>query len=198
MEIDIIRTQFGKDATNGLLFINGVFECYTLEDQYQDKKVYGETCIPEGSYDVVLRKEGGFHTRYAKKYSFHKGMLWIKDVPQFEWILFHLGNTDENTAGCILVGDTQQDLDVSKDGFIGSSGNAYKKFYPKVADVLENGESVRVNISKIKIVDIPINQELSNKTGTEYINAKDVNEKLSEINGQLKILTAKMDGKLIQ
>ena len=57
---------------------------------------------------------------------------------------------------------------------------------------------MKVNISKIKIVDIPINQELSNKTGTEYINAKDVNEKLSEINGQLKILTAKMDGKLIQ
>jgi hypothetical protein len=173
MIIDIIRTQFGNDATNGLLFIDGVFECYTLEDQYQDKKVYGETCIPEGSYDVVLRKEGGFHNRYSSKYSFHKGMLWIKDVPEFQ-------------------------LDVSKDGFIGSSGNAYKKFYPKVADVLENGESVKVHISKIKIVDLPNNQELSNKSGTEYINAKDVNEKLSEINGQLKILTAKMDGKLIQ
>ena len=185
MIIDLIRTQFGSDATNGMIFLDGVFECFSLEDEYREQKIRGETCIPEGSYEVVLRKEGGFHQRYSSRYSFHKGMLWVKSVPNFEWILFHLGNTDENTAGCILVGDTQQDLDVSKDGFIGSSGNAYKKFYPKVADVLENGESVRVNISKIKIVDIPINQELSNKTGTEYINAKDVNEKLSETGSDL-------------
>ena len=194
MIIDLIRTQFGSDATNGILFIDGVFECFSLEDQYQEKKVYGETCIPEGSYDVVLRNEGGFSERYSKKYSFHKGMLWVKDVPEFQWILFHLGNTDENTAGCILVGDTQQDLDVSKDGFIGSSGNAYKKFYPKVAEVLENGEEVTLNVSKIKIVD----QAVSNKSGSEYINSSQVFDKLSEINGQLKILTAKMDGTIIK
>jgi len=191
MEIDIIRTQFGKDATNGLLFINGVFECYTLEDQYQDKKVYGETCIPEGSYDVVLRKEGGFHNRYKARYDFHKGMLEIKDIPNFKWVLFHLGNTDENTAGCVLVGDTQQDLDVSKDGFIGSSGNAYKKFYPKVATALENGESVSLIVSKINLSNLT---KISNSSGPEYVNAKMIDKKISEIKGELKILSAKMDG----
>ena len=194
MIIDIIRTQFGSDATNGMIFIDGVFECFSLEDEYREQKIRGETCIPEGSYEVVLRKEGGFHQRYSSRYSFHKGMLWVKSVPNFEWILFHLGNTDENTAGCILVGDTQQDLDVSKDGFIGSSGNAYKKFYPKVAEVLENGEEVTLNVSKIKIVD----QAISNKSGSEYINSSQVFDKLSEINGQLKILTAKMDGNIIK
>ena len=194
MIIDLIRTQFGSDATNGMIFLDGVFECFSLEDEYREQKIKGETCIPEGSYEVVLRKEGGFHQRYSSRYSFHKGMLWVKSVPNFEWILFHLGNTDENTAGCILVGDTQQDLDVSKDGFIGSSGNAYKKFYPKVAEVLENGEEVTLNVSKIKIVD----QAVSNKSGSEYINSSQVFDKLSEINGQLKILTAKMDGTIIK
>ena len=197
MIIDLIRTQFGSDATNGMIFLDGVFECFSLEDEYREQKIRGETCIPEGSYEVVLRKEGGFHQRYSSRYSFHKGMLWVKSVPNFEWILFHLGNTDENTAGCILVGDTQQDLDVSKDVFIGSSGNAYKKFYPKVAEVLENGEEVTLNVSKIKIVD-QAQPNVSNKSGSDYVNSSQVFDKLSEINGQLKILTAKMDGNIIK
>ena len=49
MKLQVVRTKFGKDATNGLLFVNGVFECYTLEDQYQAVKVMHETCIPEGT-----------------------------------------------------------------------------------------------------------------------------------------------------
>ena len=126
MKLDVVRTQFGKDATNGMLFINGVFECFTLEDEVRDVKVYGETAIPEGTYPIEFRKEGGFHQRYSASYkNSHYGMLEIKDIPNFKWVLFHSGNTDANTAGCILVGDTQQDLDVSKDGFIGASRNAY-------------------------------------------------------------------------
>lgn len=191
MKINLIRTQFGDDATNGLIFIDEVFECFSLEDQYQDKKVYGETCIPEGTYPVEFRKEGGFHNRYSAKYDFHKGMLEIKDIPNFKWVLFHLGNTDENTAGCVLVGDTQQDLDVSKDGFIGSSGNAYKKFYPKVATALENGESVSLIVSKINLSNLT---KISNASGPEYVNSSLINDKLSEIKGELKILSAKMDG----
>ncbi len=191
MKINLIRTQFGNDATNGLLFIDEVFECFTLEDQYQEKKVYGETCIPEGTYPVEFSKEGGFHNRYKAKYDFHKGMLEIKDIPNFKWVLFHLGNTDENTAGCVLVGDTQQDLDVSKDGFIGSSGNAYKKFYPKVATALENGESVSLIVSKINLSNLT---KISNASGPEYVNSSLINDKLSEIKGELKILSAKMDG----
>ena len=48
MKLQVVRHQFGKDATNGMLFIDGIFECYTLEDQYQAVKVMHETCIPEG------------------------------------------------------------------------------------------------------------------------------------------------------
>ena len=55
MKLQVVRTQLGRDATNGLLFIDGIFECYTLEDQYQAVKVMHETCIPEGTYPIKLR-----------------------------------------------------------------------------------------------------------------------------------------------
>jgi hypothetical protein len=48
MKLTVVRTQFGTDATNGILLIDGLFECFTLEDQYQAVKVMHETCIPEG------------------------------------------------------------------------------------------------------------------------------------------------------
>jgi|TARA_R100001530_G_C4281849_1_gene145767 hypothetical protein len=152
MKLQVIRTQFGEDATNGLLFIDGVFECYTLEDEYRDVKVMHETCIPEGEYEIKLRRVGGFHSRYVKKYGdFHKGMLWLQDVPGFEYILIHTGNTDEHTSGCLIVGDTQQDLDVSFNGMVGASVNAYKKMYPKVRDALLKGDKVTIEYSKIKL-----------------------------------------------
>ena len=66
MKLQVVRTQFGSNATNGLLFIDGVFECYTLEDEQRDVKVMHETCIPEGTYKIKLRNAGGFNTRYAK------------------------------------------------------------------------------------------------------------------------------------
>ena len=153
MKLQVVRTQFGKDATNGLLFIDGVFECYTLEDEYRDIKVMHETCIPAGKYDLKFRDVGGFHGKYLSRYGeeFHKGMLHVQNVPGFKYILLHQGNTDEHTSGCGIVGDTQQDLDVNFNGFIGSSKNAYKKMYPKVRDALLNKEKVTIEYSKINL-----------------------------------------------
>ena len=145
MIIDLIRTQFGSDATNGILFIDGVFECFSLEDQYQDKKVYGETCIPEGEYNIGFRTVGGYHSKYSKRFAdIHKGMLHVLDVPGFEYILLHCGNTDEDTAGCLLLGDTQENNNTNKNGFIGKSTQAYKRVYPKIAKALEEGEEVKI------------------------------------------------------
>ena len=127
MKLQVVRTQFGKDATNGMLFIDGIFECYTLEDQYQAVKVMHETCIPEGKYNIEFRKTGGFHAKYSERYkNAHYGMLHILDVPNFTYILIHSGNTDEHTSGCLIVGETQQDLDIDESGFIGHSGTALK------------------------------------------------------------------------
>ena len=143
MDIDVLRFNNGEDSTNGLLFIDGKFECYTLEDEHRDSKVRGETRIPAGEYDIKLRKEGGFHAKYSKRFSdIHDGMLHIVDVPGFEYILIHAGNTDEHTAGCLLVGDSQENNNLVKDGFIGKSTQAYKRVYKKVIEAINNGEDV--------------------------------------------------------
>ena len=192
MKLQVVRTQFGKDATNGLLFIDGVFECYTLEDQYQAVKVMHETCIPEGTYDIKFRKTGGFHARYSERYkNAHYGMLHIQDVPGFTYILIHTGNTDEHTSGCLIVGETQQDLDINFNGMVGSSAVAYKKMYAKVANQLLQGKKVTIEYSKIDLD----GKELSNSASPDLIKPDSVYEKLQEISGEIQVLSAKLDGK---
>ena len=60
---------------------------------------------------------------------------------KFKYILIHAGNTDEQTAGCILDGDSQNNNDIQTDGFIGSSRNAYKRIYPLVDALLAGAEA---------------------------------------------------------
>ena len=192
MKLTVVRTQMGKDATNGILLIDGLFECYTLEDQYQAVKVMHETCIPEGTYDIKLRTTGGFHTRYKNRYgTTHKGMLHLQDVPGFTYILIHAGNTDEHTSGCLIVGETQQDLDISDDGFIGHSGKAYLKMYNKVVTVLLQGKPVTIEYTTIANL---LNKE-DNKQKEHLILADTVHEKLQEISGEVQKLSAKLDGR---
>ena len=142
MKLQVLRFSSESDSTNGLLLdvTDGInFLAYTLEDEYRKKKRSKETRIPAGTYEIKLRNEGGFNQRYNKRYpSIHRGMLHIIDVPGFEYILIHVGNSDEHTAGCLLVGDSQENNQVNKNGFIGSSGNAYKRIYPLIADAVEN------------------------------------------------------------
>ena len=148
MKLEVLRISSQSDSTNGILFdtTNGrKFLAYTLEDEYRETKEKGETRIPAGTYKIKLRKEGGFHGRYTTKYgSMHKGMLHVQDVPGFEYILIHTGNTDEHTDGCLLVGNTQTENIDTKDGFIGASVDAYKRIYPPIAKVLEDGGDVEI------------------------------------------------------
>ena len=196
MKLTVVRTQFGTDATNGLLFVDGLFECYTLEDQYQAVKVMHETCIPEGTYDIKFRTVGGFHEKYKKRYgNDHYGMLHLQDVPNFTYILIHAGNTDEHTSGCLIVGESQQDLDISKDGFIGHSGVAYKKLYKKVAKELLLGKTVTIEYTTItKLLEKPLEEASSTDIGV----AKDVMEKLQEINGNVIQTQAMLRGRIIR
>lgn len=148
MKLEVLRFSSGKDSTSGLLFDvsnDRKFLAYTLEDEYRDNKVYSETRIPAGTYKIRLRTEGGFHAKYSKRFQdIHKGMLHIVDVPGFDYILIHCGNTDEHTAGCLLVGDTQNNNMVEEDGFIGRSTAAYKRIYPSIAEALEQGKEVTI------------------------------------------------------
>ena len=150
MKLEVLRFSSQKDSTNGILFDvtkDRKFLAYTLEDEHREEKVMSETRVPAGTYKITLRTVGGFHGRYEKKYGkMHKGMLWVRDVPNFEYILIHTGNTDEHTAGCLLVGDTQnQNITKSKSGFIGSSVDAYKRIYPPIASALERGDDVEIS-----------------------------------------------------
>ena len=158
MFLEVKRTQFGDEATNGELWIDGVWECYTLEDEVRDgPKVYGETAIPVGEYEFILRTVGGFHNKTAKDYDdkegfgvgWHQGMLWLQSVPGFQFILIHPGNDQFDTLGCLLVGQTQADLEKNEDGFIGRSRAAYEALYPKVRDALLDGEKVTIKYTNL-------------------------------------------------
>ena len=146
--LEVLRYSSGADSTLGILSENGPegreFLAYTLEDEFREKKVSAETRIPEGTYEVTLRTEGGLHSRYAAKFGdWHKGMLWVRDVPGFEYILIHTGNTDEHTMGCLLVADSSTQ-NITKDGFIGASVSAYKRSYPSLADWLLDGNILTI------------------------------------------------------
>jgi hypothetical protein len=145
MKLEVLRFNSSDDFTTGILFdvTDNVrsFLCYTLEDEARTVKQWGETRIPSGKYKLSLRSEGGFHTRYLSKFGaeFHKGMIYVNEVPNFEYILWHIGNDDDDTAGCLLVGKTSQD------NFIGNSTTAYKEIYPPIRDAILSGEEVTVD-----------------------------------------------------
>ena len=148
MKLEVLRVSSDVDSSSGLVFdiTNGrKFLCYSLEDEYRNDKVMHETRVPAGTYQIQLRKVGGFNAKYTKKYGdFHKGMLHVQDVPGFEYILIHTGNTDEHTSGCLIVGDSQENNQLLKNGFIGKSVQAYKRIYTPIATALENGEEVTI------------------------------------------------------
>ena len=148
IKLEVLRVSSESDSSSGLVFdiTNGKkFLCYSLEDEYRNDKIMHETRVPAGTYQIKLRKEGGFNARYTKKYGdFHKGMLHVQDVPGFEYILIHTGNTDEHTSGCLIVGDSQENNQLLKNGFIGKSVQAYKRIYTPIAEALENGEEVTI------------------------------------------------------
>tara|TARA_R110000782_G_scaffold146644_2_gene239363 strand:+ start:285 stop:803 length:519 start_codon:yes stop_codon:yes gene_type:complete len=149
MKLEVIRFNKGKDSTNGILFDisnrERKFLCYTLEDESRTKKVPGETCIPEGEYRLGFRTEGGFDAKYADRFTdIHMGMLEVLDVPNFKYILIHCGNTDEDTAGCLLVGDSQENNNIKENGFIGKSTHAYYRIYQEIAEAVEKQEEVTI------------------------------------------------------
>lgn len=147
MELFLYRYDSKPDFTHGLFFIKNEMECFIIEDEYRTRKVYGETRIESGRYEIKFRTVGGFHQRYLQKFGpdFHKGMLELQNVPNFKYVLIHIGNDDDDTHGCLLVGSS---VEVGKN-FIGGSTKAYKRLYPKIANKLLSGERVFINIKDV-------------------------------------------------
>ena len=152
MRLELYRYSSEKDSTLGMLMLvddetdKKDFLCFTLEDEKRETKVYGETRIPEGTYQIEYRKEGGYHNKYTKRFpNIHRGMLHITNVPNFEYILIHCGNDTSHTHGCLLVGDVISQ-NVSKEPFLGQSSNCYKRIYPILADILESQKQLSIKI----------------------------------------------------
>lgn len=144
IELVLQRKKSNAHETWGELRHAGKLLCYTLEDEKRAVKVWGETRIPAGKYDILLRTWGGHDTRYSKKFAFHKGMLQLKNVPGFTAILIHIGNTEKDTAGCILVGSK---VNTQNGRFsLLRSTDAYTTIYPNIANALERGETVTITI----------------------------------------------------
>lgn len=120
MEIKLLRKYKKEKYTVGKLYIDGTYFCDTIEDRDRGlrqtaayaankrRKVYGETAIPTGRYQVML----GIHSpKFSRKaaYDFCGGMPpMIVNVPCFEGVRIHAGNTARDSLGCILVGRNRE------------------------------------------------------------------------------------------
>ena len=138
MKIELHRLELGPKATIGKLYLDGIFECLTLEDVVRDLKedgsgkVQNETAIGAGTYKVIID--------FSQK--FQKEMLHIMDVPFFTGIRIHSGNTDENTEGCVLVGNEK-----INDDFIHGGSHELPILQGKIQEAIDRGEEVDITIT---------------------------------------------------
>ncbi len=139
MTLTLNRHHPGKLCTIGDLLIDGEFFCHSLEDLPRPVKVKGETRIPEGLYDVLLTVSPAVNS----------GKLWspignelplLVNVPGFDGVRIHAGNTDKNTQGCILLGDWEGGE------FIKHSRKVLERFCALMVVARATKQSVRIEI----------------------------------------------------
>jgi len=142
--MDILVNRFNKSEVSsiGKLSVDGLPLCYTLEDKdrglkksddvslIQKLKVFSKTAIPTGKYELVLT----FSNRF-KKY-----LPLLLNVPGYEGVRIHSGNTAEHTEGCILPGESH-----SKD-FVSNSVKAFNSLMAKIKAV-EKKEKIYITIN---------------------------------------------------
>lgn len=131
MQLTLKRAHGTKDYTHGTLHIDGQFFCHTLEDEELQKKIPGVTAIAMGKYRCVIT----FSPRFKRM------LILLVNVPIFEGVRIHSGNTAANTEGCILVGR------FVRPGFIGSSRDTYALLHKKVAAAIERDQDIWIEIS---------------------------------------------------
>ena len=142
MKLLLDRIYKGKDYTIGRLYIDGVYFCDTLEDTVRDlpeeEKIYSQTAIPAGTYKITLNI-------ISPKYSLRKSYDWcggrlprLLNVPFFDGILIHAGNTAKDSAGCILVGENKEK------GKVLNSMATLKRLYKVLKE--HEGEGISITI----------------------------------------------------
>lgn len=142
MRLVLDRIFHDTRCTLGILKVNDRHYA-TLEDPPQEAKIPGKTRIPAGTYEILYRTVSPMAERYRDRFGEkHLGMLWLQDVPGFEWVYIHVGNTPGDTEGCILVGEALSPLY----GTITDSMRAYSEIYEAVREHLTVGEAVTIEI----------------------------------------------------
>jgi hypothetical protein len=139
LELILNREQSTAECTLGSLLVDGHFECFTLEDVVREVpgvpveqwKVAGKTAIPAGTYQITV----DFSER------FQRPMLHVLDVPGFDGIRIHSGNTAADTEGCLLVGQAKTPSSVVQ------SVLALKSLQPTVQEALNRGEKVTIVVT---------------------------------------------------
>lgn len=133
-----------SEATGGeIRGFNDARVCATLEDAYHAQKIHGQTRIPAGTYRLGWHTspkfDGVYRQRVERAGEKYRGMIQLLDVPNYEWVLIHCGNTVADTDGCILVGERV--LQTTNGLYIpgGESVPAFLRLYPIIAEAIENG-----------------------------------------------------------
>jgi uncharacterized membrane protein len=144
--ITITALRYSDDGTTtvGLLYLNGFFYCYTLEDTYHEVKRAGETRIPAGKYTVdFIRQDTPLTIKYREAFpDWFKYHLEIQKVPGFNGVYIHSGGDHTHTKGCLLVSDSLTIKNENK--FLTNSKNTYQKLYTYLRQEIEKGTNVRL------------------------------------------------------
>lgn len=144
--VRVFRHQQTRNTTLGTISVEDR-NWTTLEDTLRKTKIKKVTAIPTGRYEIKLRPWGRIYQNYLKKFGkvWNVGTLWLQDVPNFQYILIHLGNTKEHTEGCILIGNAHG-RDKNGDFEVYNSTDSYKEFYPIIRDAILQGRKVFIEI----------------------------------------------------
>jgi len=145
-----------KNSTASCLTVENRTFCFVIEDGDRDKKVKHETRIPAGKYQIKPRRAGSFFQRYSKMFG-HKFVPHLQQVPGFEFILIHIGNTIKDTSGCLLV---NRFVGLGADGNAAGkeSTDVYKLLYSLMDKALEQGEEIWIEVRRNKpaIQSVPV------------------------------------------
>ena len=134
MKMVLNRFIRGPEATIGSLTVDGEWHCWTLEDRVRDEgaeKVYGATAIPAGTYHVIVNLSPRLKKRMPR----------LLQVPGFDGILIHKGNTAEDTSGCVLVG-----AKVDSPTRISDCSKVFDELFQKIDYAYGSGEGVTIEI----------------------------------------------------
>lgn len=143
--ITVLRYLDDGQTTLGLMFLHGRFFAYTLEDTHQDEKIRGNTRIPQGVYPLELnRNVTGLTQTYRNRFPWFDFHVEIKEIPNFELVYIHIGNTHVDTMGCILIADGVNAADPQK--MISHSRLAFERFYKTIHPLLNSNRKLTIQL----------------------------------------------------